>query len=38
MTEMVDIFSYRIVNGKIAEHWDIVDQLNLMRQTGTTLS
>ena len=29
---------YRIENGKIAEHWDVVDQLNLLHQTGTTLS
>jgi predicted ester cyclase len=29
---------YRIENGKIVEHWDVVDQLNLLHQTGTTLS
>ena len=37
----VDIRSsdlYRIENGKIVEHWDVVDQLNLLRQTGMTLS
>lgn len=28
---------YRIENNKIIGHWDIVDQLNLLRQTGTTL-
>ena len=25
---------YRIENEKIAEHWDVVDQLNLLQQTG----
>lgn len=29
---------YRIVNEKIVEHWDVVDQLDLLHQTGTTLS
>ena len=29
---------YRIENEKIVEHWDVVDQLNLLQQTGTTLS
>jgi len=29
---------YRIENEKIAEHWDVVDQLNLLQQTGATLS
>jgi predicted ester cyclase len=29
---------YRIENKKIAEHWDVVDQLNLLQQTGATLS
>jgi predicted ester cyclase len=29
---------YRIENEKIVEHWDIVDQLNLLQQTGATLS
>ena len=28
---------YRIENEKIAEHWDVVDQLNLLQQTGITL-
>jgi len=28
---------YRIINGIIVEHRDVVDQLNLLRQTGTTL-
>lgn len=28
---------YRIVYEKIAEHWGVVDQLNLLQQTGTTL-
>ena len=28
---------YRIENGKIVEHKDVVDQLNLLQQTGTTL-
>jgi steroid delta-isomerase-like uncharacterized protein len=28
---------YRIENEKIAEHWDVVDQLNLLQQTGATL-
>ena len=25
---------YRIENEKIVEHWDVVDQLNLLQQTG----
>jgi len=29
---------YRIENEKIVKHWDVVDQLNLLQQTGTTLS
>jgi predicted ester cyclase len=29
---------YRIENEKIVEHWDVVDQLNLLQQTGTTLT
>jgi predicted ester cyclase len=29
---------YRIENEKIVEHWDVVDQLNLLQQIGTTLS
>jgi predicted ester cyclase len=29
---------YRIENKRIAEHWDVVDQLNLLQQTGATLS
>jgi predicted ester cyclase len=29
---------YRIENEKIAEHWDVVDQLNLLQQTGVKLS
>ena len=28
---------YRIENEKIVEHWDVVDQLNLLQQTGITL-
>ena len=28
---------YRIENNIIVEHWEIVDQLNLLQQTGTTL-
>jgi steroid delta-isomerase-like uncharacterized protein len=28
---------YRIENEKIVEHWDVVDQLNLLQQTGKTL-
>ena len=28
---------YRIENEKIVEHWDVVDQLNLLHQTGATL-
>jgi predicted ester cyclase len=28
---------YRIENKKIVEHWDVVDQLNLLQQTGTNL-
>jgi predicted ester cyclase len=29
---------YKIENEKIVEHWDVVDQLNLLHQTGTTIS
>ena len=29
---------YRIENGVIAGHWDVVDQLNLLKQTRTLLS
>ena len=29
---------YRIENEKITGHWDVVDQLNLLKQTGTLLS
>ncbi len=29
---------YRIENEKIVGHWDVVDQLNLLQQTGATLS
>ena len=29
---------YKIENEKIVEHWDVVDQLNLLQQTGKTLS
>ena len=29
---------YRIENGKIIEHWDVVDQLDLLQQTGELLS
>jgi predicted ester cyclase len=25
---------YRIENGKIVEHWDVVDRLDLFKQTG----
>jgi predicted ester cyclase len=25
---------YRIENGKIVEHWDVVDQLDLLEQTN----
>jgi steroid delta-isomerase-like uncharacterized protein len=28
---------YRIENGKIVEHWDVVDQLDLLQQTGALL-
>ena len=28
---------YRIENEKIVEHWDVVDQLNLLHQTGAPL-
>jgi steroid delta-isomerase-like uncharacterized protein len=28
---------YRIENEKIVDHWDVVDQLNLLQQTGATL-
>jgi predicted SnoaL-like aldol condensation-catalyzing enzyme len=28
---------YKIENGIITEHWDVVDQLNLLQQTGVTL-
>ena len=27
----------RIENGKIVEHWDVVDQLNLLHQTGAVI-
>ena len=27
---------YRIENGKIVQHLDVVDQLNLLQQTGAT--
>jgi predicted SnoaL-like aldol condensation-catalyzing enzyme len=29
---------YRIENEVITEHWDVVDQLNLLKQTGASLS
>jgi predicted ester cyclase len=29
---------YGIENEKIVGHWDVVDQLNLLQQTGATLS
>ena len=29
---------YKIDNERITEHWDVVDQLNLLKQTGTSLS
>jgi predicted ester cyclase len=29
---------YRIKNGIIIGHWDVVDQLNLLKQTGTLIS
>ncbi|MGH9925317.1 MAG: hypothetical protein ACRD5J_09730 [Nitrososphaeraceae archaeon] len=29
---------YRIEDGIIVGHWDVVDQLNLLKQTGTLLS
>jgi steroid delta-isomerase-like uncharacterized protein len=29
---------YKIENEKIVEHWDVVDQLNLLQQTGANLS
>jgi predicted ester cyclase len=29
---------YRIENERIVEHWDVVDQLNLLHQTGAALS
>lgn len=29
---------YKIANGIITGHWDVVDQLNLLKQTGTLLS
>jgi predicted ester cyclase len=29
---------YRIENGIITGHWDVVDQLNLLKQTGVLLS
>jgi predicted ester cyclase len=25
---------YRLENGKIVEHWDVVDRLDLLKQTG----
>jgi predicted ester cyclase len=28
---------YRIENEKIVQHWDVVDQLNLLQQTGAIL-
>ena len=28
---------YRIEKGIIVEHWDVVDQLDLLKQTGTLL-
>ena len=28
---------YRIENEKIVEHWDVVDQLNLLQQTGAIM-
>lgn len=30
--------SYRIEDGIIVWHWDVVDQLNLLKQTGALLS
>ncbi len=29
---------YKIENGKITGHWDVIDQLNLLKQTGALLS
>jgi predicted ester cyclase len=29
---------YKIENEKITGHWDVVDQLNLLKQTGAILS
>ena len=29
---------YRIEKGKTVEHWDVVDQLDLLQQIGLTLS
>ena len=29
---------YRIENGIITGHWDVVDRLNLLKQTGVLLS
>ena len=29
---------YRIENEKIVQHWDVVDQLNLLQQTGVTFA
>jgi predicted ester cyclase len=29
---------YKIDNERITEHWDVVDQLNLLKQTGALLS
>jgi predicted ester cyclase len=29
---------YRIENGKIVEHWDVVDQMDFLQQTGALLS
>jgi predicted ester cyclase len=29
---------YKIENGIITGHWDVVDQLNLLKQTGALLS
>jgi predicted ester cyclase len=28
---------YRIENEKIVQHWDVVDQVNLLQQTGAIL-
>jgi predicted SnoaL-like aldol condensation-catalyzing enzyme len=34
--QTVDLF--RIENGIIVEHWDVVKSLDLLKRTGTTLS